>query len=73
MSTVMDMSSYEIERDPLDVEYSDEVMCSGWNPAVNLMCQQVMVESQGRKLTMPAELAMVDAELFLQKMYAYQR
>lgn len=73
MGIVMDMSSYEIERDPLDVEYSEEVMCSGWNPAINLMCQQVMIESASNKPSMPAELAMVDAELFLQKMYAYQR
>ncbi|MDH4284783.1 MAG: hypothetical protein OEV35_05645 [Gallionellaceae bacterium] len=73
MGIVMDMSSYEIERDPLDVEYSEEVMCSGWNPAINLMCQQVMVGSASSKSSMPAELAMVDAELFLQKMYACQR
>jgi len=72
MGIVMDMSSYEIERDSLDVEYSDEVMCSGWNPAINLMCQQVIVEPASRKPSMPPEVAMMDVELFLQKMYTYQ-
>lgn len=73
MGIVMDMSSYEIESDPSDVGYSDEVLCSGWNPAINLICQQVVVEQTSRKTSMPAELAIVDAELFLQKMYSYQR
>jgi hypothetical protein len=73
MGIVMNMSSYEIEQDPMGAEYGEEVMCSGWNPAVALMCQQVGGESASRLATMPASLATVDAEAFLQKMYAYQR
>lgn len=73
MGIVMNMSSYEIERDTNDAEYGDEVAYSGWNPAVALMCQQVAAESAARQATMPASLAMVDAEAFLQKMYACQR
>lgn len=73
MQIIMDMSSYEIEHNSTDEEYSEEVMRSGWNPAVNLACQQVMTESTCKKSAMPPELATVDPELFLQKMYAYQR
>lgn len=73
MGIVMHMSSYEIEQDPKDTEYGEEVTYSGWNPAVALMCQQVAAESARRQAAMPVSLAMVDAEAFLQKMYACQR
>jgi hypothetical protein len=73
MGIVMNMSSYEIERDPKESEYGEEVAYSGWNPAVALMHRQVAAESATRQAAMPASLAMVDAEAFLQKMYACQR
>ncbi len=69
MATVMDMSSYEIERDvSIEAEYGDEIACTGWNPAVALACQQP-VQAEKRP-AMPAELAKVDVEQFLQKMYS---
>lgn len=68
MAIVMNMSSYEIERDvSIEAEYGDEIACAGWNPAVALACQQ-SVRTEKRP-TMPAELAKVDVEQFLQKMY----
>lgn len=74
MGVVMNMSSYEIERDEaMRVEYGDEVLCSGWNPAVALACQQHALPATGRQMTMPPSLATADAEAFLQKMYALQR
>ena len=73
MGVVMNMSSYEIERDSSEAEYGEEVMCAGWNPAVALVSQQQMVAMANRDASMPAELAAMDAELFLQKMYAWQR
>lgn len=73
MSIVMNMSSYEIEQDPVEAEYGVEVACSGWNPAIALVCQQVAFEQTGRQAAIPASLAAVDAEAFLQQMYAYQR
>ena len=70
MGVVMDMSSYEIERS--ETEYGEEVLCSGWNPALNLACQQIpQTEAEHGKL--PPSLATVDAETFLQRMYTYQR
>jgi len=73
MGIVMNMSSYEIERDSMETEYGEEVMYAGWNPAIALVCQQQMAVPKNRQMSMPAELATTDAELFLQKMYAYQR
>ncbi len=72
MGVVMNMSSYEIERDSMEAEYGEEVMCAGWNPAVALVCQQQMVVPTDRQMEMPADLAAVNAELFLQRMYACQ-
>lgn len=72
MAIVMDMSSYEIEHDfSRNAGYGDEVACSGWNPAVELACQQHALTE--KRTAMPAELANVDVEQFLKKMYALMR
>ena len=73
MGIVMNMSSYEIERDPMEAEYGEETMFAGWNPAVALVCQQQTVVPASSHVDMPAELAALDAESFLQKMYTCQR
>ena len=73
MSIVMNMSSYEIEQHQVEAEYGAEVACSGWNPAIALVSQQAAFKPTDRQATIPASLAMVDAEAFLQRMYAYQR
>ena len=72
MGIVMNMSSYEIECDSREEVYGEEVMCAGWNPSVALLCQQQLIAPSNRQMTMPADLATVDAELFLQKIYAFQ-
>ncbi|MDP1997146.1 MAG: hypothetical protein Q8J90_08090 [Gallionella sp.] len=64
----MDMSSYEIERDEAPASgYGDEVLCAGWIPS--LACHQQHTE----KTALPADLARVDVDAFLRKMYACQR
>ena len=73
MSVMMNMSNYEIERDSTENEYDEEVMCAGWNPVVALACQQQQLAPDNKQTAMPADLAMVDTELFLKKMYACQR
>ncbi len=74
MGVVMNMSSYEIERDDaMEAEYGEEVLYSGWNPAVTLACQQHALSRTDGQMAMPPILATVDAEVFLQKMYACQR
>jgi len=67
MSTmIMNMSQGNIERDePETAEYGDEILCSGWNPVVAMA--QLIPENQHRSI--PVELANVDVELFLKKMY----
>lgn len=64
----MDMSSYEIERgETMTSSYGDEVLCVGWIPS--LACHQPHTE----EAALPAGLAGVDVDVFLHKMYAYQR
>ncbi len=67
MSTViMNMSQGYIERaEPVTIEYADEIMYSGWNPALALT--QLVPEDKHRSF--PAELLGVDLESFLHKMY----
>lgn len=72
MAIVMDMSNYQIERDSSrDAGYGDEIACTGWNPAVELACQQYALTE--KRTAMPVELVNIDAEQFLQRMYARMR
>jgi hypothetical protein len=64
----MNMSGYEIERDDAEASrYDEEVLCAGWVPTLAL--REVLPE----RAMMPAELATVDVEAFLRKMYRCQR
>jgi len=68
----MSMSEYEIEQDhSIEEDYSDEVLCAGWNPAIAL--QQHAYTERNQTPAMPPELVAVDIDQFLRKMYAYQR
>lgn len=82
MKTTMDMSSYEIEQDAMEIEYGEEIMSAGWNPAVDLVCEQLLQVPTDEEMSMAAELAMLNtpdevstavSEIFLRKMYSYQR
>ncbi len=82
MKTTMDMSSYEIEPDAMEVEYGEEIMCAGWNPAVDLVCEQLSLVPTNEQLAMatdlttletPADVSSVISDIFLRKMYSYQR
>ena len=82
MGTTMDMSSYEIEQDAMEIEYGEEIMSAGWNPAVDLVCEQLLQVPAEEEMSMAAELAMLNtpdevstavSEIFLRKMYSYQR
>ncbi|MGA7750121.1 MAG: hypothetical protein WCA63_08235 [Gallionella sp.] len=73
MNVTMNMSSYEIERETIEAEYSDEILSAGWNPEIDSVCQQLQLVPATQELTMPADLATEVAELFLRKMYSYQR
>jgi len=82
MKTTMDMSSYEIEQEALELEYGDEILSAGWNPAVDLVCEQLLQIPNDEQMTMAADLTKLDSaadvstavsEIFLRKMYSYQR
>ncbi len=63
---MMNMSQGKIENDePATTEYDDEIMSSGWNPLIGLT--QLVPEDKHKSF--PAELANVDLEAFLKKMY----
>lgn len=72
MSTVtMNMCDYKVEDARSTDGYDDEVLCAGWNPCLALR-QQVQAEEL-RHTAMTIDLANVDVEGFLKKMYALQR
>lgn len=73
MKVMMNMSNYEIEYEAIEAEYGDEILCSGWNPEVESVCQQLQLVPTSENLDMPEGLATEVAELFLRKMYSYQR
>lgn len=69
-SMLINMSLGTVEQnEEVQTAYSEEVLYAGWNPAVTL----VQRAPELKKDSMPAALATVDAELFLQKMYKWQR
>lgn len=73
MTITMNMSSYVIEEAvSVDKEYGDEVMCAGWNPQLSVALQQHTPDLMDKHAALPASLANVDIETFLQKIYAYQ-
>ena len=73
MNIVMNMGDYEIEQEELEIEYGEEIMNAGWNPEVVSVHEQLQIQPDGNDLTIPDSLATVSAELFLRKMYSYQR
>jgi len=75
MLVTMDMSSVKVDSD-----YTSEVMCAGWNPEIALMRDRAaelaaqLIHHQSRRAGgMPADMAALDVEAFLERMYASQR
>lgn len=73
MNVTVDMGSYKIENETTEAGYDDEILCAGWNPEIDSVCQQLQLEPATVELNMPADLSTEVAELFLRKMYSYQR
>jgi hypothetical protein len=73
MATTMNVSGYEIEREVVAVgEYGDEVMCAGWNPQLESVSDHPVM-AVDKHVTFSRELANMDIDTFLQKMYKFQR
>lgn len=71
MKIEMNMNYDKIEEPSLDVEYSDEVLDTGWNPSVDLVCQEQQME-RDEHVAMPVDLTTEIVDLFLRKMYSMQ-
>ena len=73
MTTTMNMSGYEIEREAVaDEEYGDEVMYAGWNPQLVSVSNQPVRKMQEHP-AFAGKLTTADIDAFLQQMYMYQR
>jgi len=73
MNFTMNMSSLEIEQETIESEYGDEILDAGWNPEIDSVCQQLQLETAIEQHDMPDALKAEAMELFLRKMYSYQR
>lgn len=81
MGTTMNMSSYEIEQDAMEIEYGEEILSAGWNPAVDLVCEQLLQVTADEQVDLASELSSLNtpddvssavSDLFMRKMYSYQ-
>ncbi|MBU1689993.1 MAG: hypothetical protein KJ958_15600 [Gammaproteobacteria bacterium] len=75
MIVTMDMCSVKVESD-----YISEVMCAGWNPEITMMqdraaevAAQLIHYQSERAGGISVDLAAMDAETFLERMYSSQR
>ncbi|MGA7595904.1 MAG: hypothetical protein WCA64_11980 [Gallionella sp.] len=67
----MDMSSYEADKiDRTASPYDAEVLCAGWIPGLAIQIPQQVIE---RRVALPEDLAAASADVFLRKMYLFQR
>jgi hypothetical protein len=82
MITVIDMSCNEVEKETIAIEYGEEIMCAGWNPAVNLVCEQLQEVITAEQIPMAVKLAalnsldndaMVEPEIYLRNLHRCQR
>lgn len=73
MDTIaMNMNGSSVEHEALWVEeYGEEVMCAGWNPQLSLLKESPFARTN-KHAALPADLATLDIEAFLKKMYEYQ-
>ncbi len=78
----MNVNGHEIELDELEneYEYGEEIMNAGWNPAVDLVSEQLQEVRADEQLVRAAELsglstrediAEAGSEMFMRKMYSY--
>ncbi|MHB9099912.1 MAG: hypothetical protein ACYC2E_00115 [Sulfuricella sp.] len=75
MLVTMDMCCVKTDSD-----YTSEVMCAGWNPEIAMMQGRAaelaaqLIHSQSQRAGgVPADVAAMDVEAFLARMYASQR
>jgi hypothetical protein len=76
------MSCNEVEKKSTAIEYGEEIMCAGWNPAVNLVCEQLQKIITADQMPIAVKLAvlnsldndeMAEPEIYLNNLYRCQR
>lgn len=73
MATTMKISGYEIEREEVAAdEYGDEAKRAEWNLHLGLI-SELPAATTDKHTAFPPELAHVDVDAFLEKMYEYRR
>ena len=71
-SVVMDMNGCNIEHEALVIEeYGEEVMFAGWNPQLTLLGESPVAQIN-RHVSLLTDLANMDIDAFLKKIYEYQ-
>jgi uncharacterized protein with ACT and thioredoxin-like domain len=70
MDTIVNGSEIELEA-PVSEEYGEEVMCAGWNPQITLVAESPVAQAN-KHVNLPGDLANVDVDTFLKRMYEYQ-
>ncbi len=67
---VMDMSGHSVGHEAPEVdEYGEEVLCAEWNPQLAQLGEGLLAATNGH---VSPDLAIVDADVFLKRMYRYQ-
>lgn len=67
---VMNMNGHGIGHEAPEVEeYGEEVLCAEWNPQLALAGEGPLAATNGH---VTPDLAIVDADVFLKRMYRYQ-
>lgn len=71
-TVIINKNECDIEHEaPVVEEYGDEVLSAGWNPQL-VLASESPVAPLNSHVALPAELANVDVDTFLKKMYEYQ-
>ena len=82
MKTILEENDCANEPDAIAIEYSEEIMCGGWNPAVDMVCEQLLQVPTEEELTNAEKLSKLNSatevstaisEIFLSKIYSSQR
>ena len=77
MSTRTSQNSNQIAQDAIEADYGDDILYAGWNPEVDSVSRQLNIAPAGngadQSSTHSADLTAKFAELFLRKMYSFQR
>lgn len=69
---VMNMNGCDVEHEVVvSEEYGDEVLCAGWNPQLTLAAEGPVAQVNGH-VNLPADLANVDIDTFLKRVYECQ-